>query len=167
MTTDLAFDFIVDKENNSVKVKREFDAELPLVWDAYTKSELLDQWWAPKPWKARTVKMDFRPGGEWRYFMEGPEAEQHACLVQYKDVDFQKRFSGTDAFADKEFNVNSEMPKSEWELSFSAAGSRTVVDVNISFEKLADLESYIQMGFREGFTAALGNLDELLPTLNR
>ena len=56
MTTNLAFDFSIDRENKTIKVKREFAAELPLVWDAYTKSEILDQWWAPKPWKARTKK---------------------------------------------------------------------------------------------------------------
>ena len=42
-------DFIVDKETKTVSITAEFDAERDLVWDAYTKPELLDQWWAPKP----------------------------------------------------------------------------------------------------------------------
>jgi uncharacterized protein YndB with AHSA1/START domain len=49
MKDNLLFDFIVDKTTKTVIVSREFAAELPLVWDAYTKPELLDQWWAPKP----------------------------------------------------------------------------------------------------------------------
>jgi uncharacterized protein YndB with AHSA1/START domain len=57
MSMNLMMDFVVDKSNNIITVKREFAAELPLVWDAYTKSEILDQWWAPKPWKARTKTM--------------------------------------------------------------------------------------------------------------
>ena len=44
MNHNLAFDFSVDKENKTIKVKREFAAEHALVWDAYTKQELLDQW---------------------------------------------------------------------------------------------------------------------------
>ena len=44
MTTNLLFDFTVDKAAKIVYVTREFDAELPLVWDAFTKHELLDQW---------------------------------------------------------------------------------------------------------------------------
>jgi uncharacterized protein YndB with AHSA1/START domain len=49
MKNNLLLDFIVDKQTKTVIVNREFAAELPLVWDAYTKPELLDQWWAPKP----------------------------------------------------------------------------------------------------------------------
>ena len=84
MTSQLAFDFIIDKENNTITVSREFAAELPLVWDAYTKSEMLDQWWAPKPWKARTKSMDFREGGFWHYAMVGPNGEEHWAFINYQ-----------------------------------------------------------------------------------
>ncbi|MDZ7624970.1 MAG: SRPBCC domain-containing protein [Ignavibacteriaceae bacterium] len=60
-------DFIVDKQNNKVKVTREFAAPLSKVWAAWTQSELLDQWWAPKPWKAKTKEMEFKEGGHWLY----------------------------------------------------------------------------------------------------
>ena len=52
MTNDLLFDFTVDKTTKTVFVNREFAASLSLVWDAFTKQEILDQWWAPKPWEA-------------------------------------------------------------------------------------------------------------------
>ena len=53
-------EFIVDKETKTVSITKEFASELSLVWDAYTKPELLDQWWAPKPLASRTKVMDFR-----------------------------------------------------------------------------------------------------------
>ena len=43
----MEMDFIVDKQTKMVYVTKEFVFELSLVWDAYTKPELLDQWWAP------------------------------------------------------------------------------------------------------------------------
>ena len=46
--------FVVDKENNKVNVSREFAAPISKVWPAWTQSLILDQWWAPKPWKAKT-----------------------------------------------------------------------------------------------------------------
>lgn len=49
MKSHLLFDFLVDREKNSLTVKCEFAAYRQLVWDAYTKSELLNQWFAPKP----------------------------------------------------------------------------------------------------------------------
>jgi uncharacterized protein YndB with AHSA1/START domain len=73
MNSNLQFDFLVDKESNTITVKREFAANRQLVWSAYTESELLDQWFAPKPWKARTKTMDFREGGHWLYAMVSPK----------------------------------------------------------------------------------------------
>ena len=37
---DLLFDFTVDKTAKTVFINREFDADLSLVWDAFTKQEI-------------------------------------------------------------------------------------------------------------------------------
>jgi uncharacterized protein YndB with AHSA1/START domain len=66
-------EFIVDKETKTVSITKEFAFERSLVWDAYTKPELLDQWWAPKPLTSRTKVMDFREGGRRFYAMVSPE----------------------------------------------------------------------------------------------
>ena len=161
MSQNLAFDFSVDKENKTIKVTREFAAALPLVWDAYTKSEILDRWWAPKPWKAQTKSMDFRKGGRWHYAMVGPEGEQHWALAEYQDVQFQKKFIGLDAFADADGNVNKDLPQSKWEVIFTDKGATTLVENVITYADLAQLEATIKMGFQEGLTMAMENLDEL------
>ncbi|AKD04043.1 SRPBCC domain-containing protein [Pontibacter korlensis] len=162
MKKDLEFEFSVNKENNTITVKREFAAELPLVWDAYTKSEILDQWWAPKPWKARTKTMDFREGGYWHYAMVGPEGEEHWALANYKTIDPKKRFTALDGFADAEGVVNTQLPQSKWEVSFTPEEEVTLVENLIIFDDLAQLEATIQMGFKEGLTSAMENLDTLL-----
>ncbi|RYY11339.1 MAG: SRPBCC domain-containing protein, partial [Chitinophagaceae bacterium] len=77
MKNDLLFDFIVDKSTNTVFVNREFASELDSVWQAFTVKEILDQWWAPKPWQSRTKRMDFKVGGRRFYAMVGPEGEEH------------------------------------------------------------------------------------------
>lgn len=162
MNNHLLFDFTVDKENKTIRVKREFAAGTDLVWDAWTKPELLDQWWAPKPYRAETRSMDFRVGGSWFYGMISPENEVHWCRADYKAIDPGKSFSGLDAFCDEAGNINMEFPRSLWENSFSGQDGSTLVDISITYDTLADLEKIIALGFREGFTMALGNLDELL-----
>lgn len=165
MNANLAFDFSVDKEKKAITVKREFDAALPLVWDAYTKKELLDQWWAPKPWKAKTKSMDFREGGQWLYAMVGPEGEVHWSFANYQQIVNQQKFVGLDGFSDEHGNVNASLPQSRWEISFQPKGDKTLVTCHITYNKPEDLENIIKMGFKEGFTMALGNLDEVLATL--
>jgi len=164
MSNKTDYDFSVDKEKKKIIVKRTFAAELPLVWDAYTKSEILDQWWAPKPWKTKTKSMDFREGGRWIYAMVGPKGEEHWCVANYDLIQFQKKFRGKDGFSDSEGNVNKEMPESTWEVTFTSKGDRTAVELNISYPDLAQLEATIQMGFREGLAMGMENLDELLAT---
>jgi uncharacterized protein YndB with AHSA1/START domain len=167
MKNNLVFDFSVNRENNTITVKREFDAELSLVWNAYTKSEILDQWWAPKPWKAETKSMDFREGGYWLYAMVGPDGEKHWGRTDYKMIQLQKKFSGHDAFSDSSGNVNKELPESEWEVTFTGRGQVTLVEFKISYDDLAQLEATIQMGFKEGLSMAMEGLDELLITLKK
>lgn len=167
MNPKLAFDFSVNKENNTITVKREFDAELSLVWDAYTKKEILDQWWAPKPWKTKTKTMDFREGGHWQYAMVGPNGEEHWCWAEYQNIIAQKSFTGLDAFADVNGNVNKDLPQSKWEISFTAKGPVTLVETLITYPDLAQLEATINMGFKEGLTMAMTNLDALLPLLKK
>jgi uncharacterized protein YndB with AHSA1/START domain len=162
MNQSLLFDFQVDKENKTIHVTREFDAEKQLVWDAWTKPELLDQWWAPKPWVAKTKSMDFREGGSWLYAMVSPEGEYHWCRVDYKKIEPVVSFSGLDAFCDENSVMNDAMPRSNWNNRFSENNGTTTVDIRITFQDLNSLEKIIEMGFKEGFTMGLGNLDELL-----
>lgn len=162
MINSLMMDFVVNKENHTITVKREFAAELPLVWDAFTKSEILDQWWAPKPWRARTAAMDFKEGGAWHYAMVGPDGEEHFAIATYKKIQHHKSYTGIDAFTDAAGNINKELPQATWEVGFEKKADHTLVSFRILYANLDQLEAILKMGFKEGFTLALGNLDELL-----
>lgn len=162
MKSNLLLNFSVDKKNNRVNVERDFAAPVAKVWAAWTQSELLDQWWAPRPWKARTKSMDFREGGSWLYAMVGPEGEEHWAKVEYKTIATQQSFTANDAFSDENGTINPAFAQAMWTNTFTEADGKTTVSVAIQYDKLEDLEQMIQMGFKEGFTMALGNLDELL-----
>jgi uncharacterized glyoxalase superfamily protein PhnB/uncharacterized protein YndB with AHSA1/START domain len=163
MKYNLMMDFLVNKETNTITVKREFAAQLELVWDAFTKSEILDQWWAPKPWQARTKIMDFREGGHWLYAMVGPSGEEHWGLSRYIKIVPQEYFHGTDCFTDAEGNVNEQMPQSSFETSFSKKGEElSLVVFQITYDDLKQLEATISMGFKEGLTMAMENLDQYI-----
>ncbi|RFS19270.1 SRPBCC domain-containing protein [Chitinophaga silvatica] len=165
MKNNLIFDFSVDKENKRIVVKREFAAGLNLVWDAYTKSDILDQWWGPKPWKARTKELDLRPGGHWIYAMVGPNGEEHWSTNLFKTVNVHKNFTRIDSFSDANGNLIKDLPQSQWEVNFSSINENTLVECHIIFEELAQLETLVKMGFKEGFSQGMKQLDELLPSL--
>lgn len=157
-------DFIVNKETKTVLITAEFDAERDLVWDAYTKPELLDQWWAPKPFSSRTKVMDFEVGGRRFYAMVSPDGQERWVLQKYTSITPKTNFKLFNTFADAEENM--ELPGSDWDLSFSEQGGKTTVRVSIYNESLERLERMIEFGFVEGTEAQLKNLEELLVTLS-
>ncbi len=167
MNSNLLFDFIVDKENNTIHIRREFDAGIELVWQAWTTAELLDQWWGPKPWRAETKTMDFREGGFWLYAMVGPEGERHWSKASYITIVKEKSFTQTDGFCDENGTMNPEFPQNLLENSFSQQGNKVQVDMLLTFDTLADLETIITTGFKEGMTTDFHQLDELLLTLKK
>jgi uncharacterized protein YndB with AHSA1/START domain len=167
MKNDLLFDFTVDKTNRTVFIKREFAAGLPLVWDAFTKQEILDQWWAPKPWTSKTKSMNFEVGGRRFYAMLSPEGQEGWSIQKYTSITPKTNFKFYSSFADKDENPNPEIPGgSEWSLDFSEAGGVTTVHISIKNESLERMEKMIEMGFKEGFTMTLNYLQDLLPTLS-
>jgi len=167
---DLLFDFTLDKSKKTAFINREFDAGLSLVWDAFTKPEILDQWWAPKPWSSKTKFMNFEVGGRRFYAMVSPEGHERWSVQKYSSITPKTNFKFLNAFADE--NENPELPGSEWDLNFSEENRPdnyrvTKVSVSIYNESLERMEKMIEMGFKEGFTATLKSLEELLATLSK
>jgi uncharacterized protein YndB with AHSA1/START domain len=83
MNNDLLFDFNVDKAAKTVYITREFNAGQSLVWDAFTKAELLDQWGAPAPMRAKTKYMNFEVGGRRFYAMISPDGQERWAVQEF------------------------------------------------------------------------------------
>jgi uncharacterized protein YndB with AHSA1/START domain len=163
---NLLFDFTVDKATKTVTVVREFDADISLVWDAFTKPEILDQWWAPKPFSSKTKAMNFEVGGRRFYAMVSPDGNVLKWAVQkYTSITPKTNFRYMNAFSDE--NENPELPGSDWDHTFSGKDGKTTVRISIYNESLERMERMIEMGFTEGFKATLGQLGELLKTLSK
>ena len=161
----MKMDFIVDKPTKTVSITKEFAFELSLVWDAYTKPELLDQWWAPKPLTSRTKVMDFRVGGRRFYAMVSPDGQERWGLQKYTSISPKTNFKLFNAFADEE--ENPQLPGSDWDLNFSEQDGTTKVSISIYNESLERLEKGLEMGFKEGTMSQLDNLEDLLAKLSR
>jgi uncharacterized protein YndB with AHSA1/START domain len=163
MKNNSPFDFIVDKTTKTVSITMEFAAELSLVWDAFTIPEILDQWYAPKPFTSRTKFMDFKVGGRRFYAMVSPEGEERWGIQEYTSITPKTNFKMYNTFADKD--QNPELPGSDWDLNFSEHNGTTKVYISIYNESLERLERVLE-GFKMGMTMTFENLKNLLATLS-
>ena len=160
MSSNLLFNFSVDKSTNTVLISKEFSAELSLVWDAFTRQEILDQWWAPKPFESKTKVMEFKVGGRRFYAMVSPEGKEMWQLQQYTAITPKTNFKFLSVFADKDENPH--LPGSDWDLNFNEVNGITKVSISIYNESLERMEKMIEMGFKEGFTMTLNELTDVL-----
>ncbi|MBK6997587.1 MAG: SRPBCC domain-containing protein [Lewinellaceae bacterium] len=164
---NLLFDFTVDKATATIHITREFAADLDLVWDAFTKAEILDQWMGPKPWRVQTKEMDFREGGRWLYTMISPEnvSTGRWSLAEFVEIQPKSSFTTKNSFSDENGNpLNTGFTFSLTKNSFKAGAEITTVQIVKKMASLAELEQFIAMGYKEGMAMVMGNLDEYLRT---
>lgn len=152
-------------DEKSILVSRIFNAPLSAVWRAYTESEILDQWWGPEPWRAETKFMDFSEGGYWLYAMVGPDGTRHWARMDYRRIVPQRIISGEDGFCDESGNLNPALPVTQWENQFTETNGHSRVDHTLTFETLEGLQTIVDMGFEQGFSIGLDQLEELLRRL--
>ena len=165
---NLLFDFTVDKATATIHITREFAADLDLVWDAFTKAEILDQWMGPKPFRVQTKEMDFRVGGRWLYTMITDENVKPTrySLAEFIDIQPKSSFTTKNSFSDENGNhADSGFTFSITKNSFKAGDGKTTVQIVKKMESLAQLEQFVAMGYKEGLAMGMRNLDEYFLSL--
>lgn len=166
MKPELQFDFLVDKEMNRITVRREFAGRRKVVWDCHTKSELLDQWFAPKGLTTKTRHMNFKAGGYWHYAMITQDGQSFWNRLDYQTVSPIDGYTAFDGFCDESGVVNPDMPRALWDVSFVDAREHTLVTTAVLYNSAADVQKAIDMGLKDGMASTLERLDELLSTLS-
>ncbi|BAV07245.1 Uncharacterized conserved protein YndB, AHSA1/START domain [Filimonas lacunae] len=167
MKHNLQFDFIADKVKNTLTVRREFLAGRQLVWDCYTQQELLNQWFAPKPFTTKTKSFNFSEGGHWHYAMVEPNGTEYWGWTDYLTIRPIDYYTSLDAFTNEAGDINTDLPRAEWVVTFTDKGENTLVETVVTYKSLSDLETVINMGMEQGMIATLEKLDELLLTIKQ
>lgn len=145
----------------TLKVERQFNAPIELVWRAYTEAELLTKWWAPAPWKAESKELNFQPGGRWLYCMVGPAGERHWGCMMYKSIEKHKHFDIQDAFCDENGNINTEFPTATARISFESSANGTIVKWDTIYPTSEALQQVLDMGMEQGLSMCIDQLEAL------
>jgi uncharacterized protein YndB with AHSA1/START domain len=154
--------YTISDDKKTLISTRTFTAPLEKVWAAWTDVTILEKWWAPAPWQARTKSFEFKEDGKWHYYMEGPDGEKHWCLNTYLIITPLASFTAIDSFCDEAGGIDPSLPSSLWEVQFDTENEVTTILVTTTYKSEADLETIISMGMKEGFNQGLDQLETLL-----
>ena len=97
--------------------------------------------------------------------MVGPDGSEMWALQTYTSITPKTNFKMFNTFADKD--ENPQPTGSDWDYNFSEANGKTLVSISIYNESLERMERMIEMGFKEGMSLTLVNLDDVLAKLTK
>jgi len=151
-------------------LERVVDVPRELVWQAWTRPEYLKRWFTPAPWTTVEAELDLRPGGLFRTVMRSPEGQEFPNIGCYLEVVENERLTWTNVLGAgfRPRDGQREGAACDVELSFTAVISLQPHGTGTKYSALAihgteaGRERHEQMGFQEGWNAALDQLVALM-----
>ena len=147
-----------DLAKRTLTIEKIFNAPIQLVWDAWTQSEHLIKWWAPKGMDIKIIQHDFTVGGKWKYAMPMPDGNEFISEGTYKEiVPLEKIFTSAD-FKPMTENV-------ELQCYFEADGDKTKFTFKVIHATAAYCKQQEEMGFYNGWGSTLERFETVLSSL--
>lgn len=147
--------------DREILLTRVFNAPRALVFEAWTKPELVSRWWGPGGFTLPVCEIDLRPGGSYRFVMRGPNGREFLIKGVYREVVPPERIVYTDRF-DME-----GMPSFEgvMTLTFTEGGGKTTLTLRALYDNKDHRDTMLKMQMAEGFGETFDRLDQVLATM--
>ena len=158
---------IVERSSDrELLITRSFNAPPRIVFDAWTKPELLKRWWAPKALGVSlfTCDADLRVGGRYRYVFGHDEAKPMAFNGWYKEFVPYSRLVYTQIFEPMPEAGEGVITTTFEDISEGGRKQTRVVSREL-FPTKEVLEGVLASGMEKGMRATLEQLEELVATL--
>jgi uncharacterized protein YndB with AHSA1/START domain len=94
---------VTTPSDTEIVLRREFAAPRRLVFDAWTKPELLTRWYGARGWSLTSCEIDLRAGGTWRFVSRGPDGADMGQRGVYRVVVPPERLVYTEVFDDQSY----------------------------------------------------------------
>ncbi len=153
-------DFEFRMDGLTLEIIRTIQAPRHAVWRCWTETDLVKQWYCPKPWTVPEADFDLRVGGRMNTVMAGPNGERFDNNGIFLEIVDGERLTFTDAYSEDFVPRKSAFMTGYVELSDTPdGGTRLVWGARHSSE--ADRDKHLEMGFKEGWKAASAQLGDL------
>ena len=149
---------IAAQGEREIVMTREFNAPRALVFEAFTKPELLRRWLlGPPGWSMVVCEVDLRPGGAYRYLWRHTDGKELGLRGVFREVTPPERIVHTERFDDPWYPGEALLTS-----TFSERGGKTTLTVTIQYESRAGRDSVLQSGMERGVRASYDRLAEML-----
>src|SRR3984893_9894403 len=141
-----------------IVLTRVFDAPRSLVFDAFTKPELLKRWFGPRGWSLAVCEVDLKVGGTFRFVMRGPDGKEMGMRGVYREIVPPERSVHTESYDDYP-------GESQVTAVFVEQGGKTTLTATVLFPSQEVRDAVIKSGMEHGAAESYDKLAGLLPSL--
>jgi uncharacterized protein YndB with AHSA1/START domain len=143
-----------------IVMTRAFNAPRSLVFEAWTKTEHLKNWFGPRGFTLPVCEIDLRPGGAYRFVMRGPDGTDYASKGEYRVIAPPERLVYTDVFDHPGVSIREALVT----VTFEEIEGRTMLTSTSVYQSVEDRDAVLEMGVEQGWAETLDRLAEFLGT---
>jgi uncharacterized protein YndB with AHSA1/START domain len=141
--------------DREIVMTRVFDAPRRLVYDAFTKPDLLRRWFGPRGWSLVTCEVDLRVGGSFRFVLRGSDGRELGMRGVYRELVPPERSVHIESFDEYpgESLVTAVLVEQR---------GKTTLSVTILYPSREVRDAVIQSGMEHGAAESYDKLAEML-----
>ncbi len=152
---------LTTRGDREIVMTRDFNAPRRLVWDAFTKPELVKQWLlGPPGWAMPVCEIDLRVGGAYRYVWRKTGGPEMGMGGVYREVAAPERLVATEKFDEAWYPG-----EAVGTLVLSEQGGKTTITQTVLYESREARDAVLKSGMEKGVAASYDRLAELLASL--
>jgi uncharacterized protein YndB with AHSA1/START domain len=153
----------VDKDIDALTmtIKAEFDANAQQLWELWADPRQLERWWSPPSHSSTFAEHELTVGARTTYSMTGPDGEEHHGAWRIEEVDPPHRLRISDDEVNDEGKPDDGGPTGMTVTIAEADGTATM-SIHTHFADRESMEQMIEMGYEQGMTETLKQIDPLL-----
>ena len=146
---------VTTPSDREIVMTRVFDAPRSMVFDAFSKPELLKRWFGPRGWTLTTCEVDFRVGGGFRFILRGPDGKEMGMRGTYREIVPPERSVHMESFDD--YPGESQVAG-----VFAEQNGKTILTVTVLYESKEVRDAVLQSGMEHGAAESYDRLADLL-----
>jgi uncharacterized protein YndB with AHSA1/START domain len=141
--------------DREIVLTRVFDASRHLVFDAFSKPELLKRWFGPRGWSLVVCEVDLKVGGGFRFVLRGPDGRDMGMRGVYREIVPPERSVHMESFDDYP-------GESQVTAVFVEQGGKTTLNATVLYPSQEVRDAVIKSGMEHGAAESYDRLAELL-----
>jgi len=144
--------------DREIVMTRDFDAPRRMVFDAWTRPELLRRWLGVRRgWELAVCEVDLRPGGGYRFVWRGPDRKDMGVSGVYREVVAPELLVNTEVFDDPWYPGESVITT-----GFDERAGRTTVTTVMRYQTPGARDGILAGPFKSGVAESYDRLESML-----